>query len=100
MKNDDALPYFVGSYLNQDWPENYGGVSEAIGAFVSSELPSVVRELVSEIDSLLATNPKDADLEVLLVGWGSEYLPAGDGDSASGFLRRIRSVAARSLNSE
>lgn len=60
-----ALATFVGVYLDEDLFEAYADEFEALAAFMA-EQPEHSSKLPGEIDELLASDPSDAELRIVL----------------------------------
>jgi hypothetical protein len=75
-----ALELLVSGYLNQDWPEDFATVWDAVDTFRSDEGPDTAAAARGEVTSLLAAAHSDDDLRHLLVEQlGCGYWPPGDG---------------------
>jgi hypothetical protein len=82
-----ALERLVAGYLNQDWPEDFASVWEAVDAFRRDEGPDTAAAARREVASLLAAPHSEEDLRQLLVEQlGCGYWPPGDGLTFGGWL--------------
>ncbi len=52
-----ALLQLCGAYLNREWPEEYGTLGHAVGAYAAETSPARHAVVTREIDELLASNP-------------------------------------------
>lgn len=84
-----ALWQFLGSYLHQDWRDEYATPDEALMDFVAGE-PASVPQLVADIDKALETAKDDDEAEHLLISLGSFYVPSRSGESARAWLQHLR----------
>jgi hypothetical protein len=60
-----VLSQFFGGYFHQDWPEEYppgAGVSDVVEAYAEGNAEGA-REVVAELDRLLAADHTDEELE-------------------------------------
>ena len=90
-----ALEMLLQGYLHQDWPLDAETVWDVVREFRRAEGPERVRELVDDIDAVLAQDLDEAALRELLVttlgGW---YEASGDDMTYRAWLIRTRRIAA------
>ncbi len=92
-----ALPHFIGAYLHQDWPDEYGDPWRALDDFIDSE-PTQRATLVTEIHYLLTRIEDESELRRIVVEeLGSAYLPEADGWTYRSWLHEVARRASQTL---
>jgi hypothetical protein len=81
----------MGSYLHQDWANEFASLGVAIQAFIEGEPADVVegahRDVVEALSIVATVDDPDAFLAATLM---CDYRPAGDGMTVSQWLDRVR----------
>lgn len=87
-----ALKHLLQAYLNQDWPDDYATVWDAVDEFKRSD-PARVELLRREVAELIAEGRDEEGLKLLLVDeLGGEYWPPGDGSTFSDWLLALKAA--------
>lgn len=88
-----ALAYFVGSYLHQDWVDDYGDLQTAIGDYTTHESAALRAQLLADIDAVLLHGYTEAALRRLLIDqMDSNYRAEVDGLTYRSWLERVRAI--------
>ncbi|MEX0426884.1 contact-dependent growth inhibition system immunity protein [Nocardioides sp. DS6] len=83
------LTQFLGAYLHQDWDLEYRDATDGAIDFARHDDADCVRMAISEIESLLAAELSEEQLQDWLLGAGCYYLP---GEPVREWLRTLREV--------
>ena len=87
----EALSNFFGSYLNQDYPDDFGTAQAAVDAY-KREFPADVLFATSEEAARLARlDVEEHQLRTTLLDLGLEYTPWTDGWTAQQWLAWLAS---------
>jgi cobalamin biosynthesis Mg chelatase CobN len=90
------LTHLAQAYFHQDYDLEFSGPDAVIAAFVEGEQQGAVRELVSEIDTMLASRSSESQIADLWVkALGAAYDPTVDGQSYRGWFTHVRDLLSR-----
>jgi hypothetical protein len=92
----DELEQFAGGFFDEDFDLEYATPDDAIAAFPRLQGADAVRDLVSEIDHLLASPLTDDELNRLWIGtFGGRYNPKADGLTYREWFAHVRELLTR-----
>lgn len=84
----EAFSRVLSPYLHQDWPDEFQDSSEALAAAVASEPKEMFCDVCREINSLLASNLNEDDLEkVIRDKAGCYFAPGSEGHTYRSWLK-------------
>lgn len=73
-----SLRNFLGGYLHEDWPEEFGSWEKAVAHYLRQEAPAEVERCRTELRALVVESRTEAGLADLCADFGCAYRP-GDG---------------------
>lgn len=86
-----ALFQLFGGYFHEDWQSEHASPAAALSAFVEEAPADAVRAAVRELDRLLQLPIGEEGVQRMLEdGFDCNYVPEGDGMSASEWLGVVR----------
>lgn len=88
------LGQLFGAYLHQDYDIEHGSVEDAIRDYRDESSSQERDEALRQIDVLLDAFPNDDDLYAALRKLGFTFAPQRDGETATAWLRRARTLIA------
>lgn len=98
MTMSEQLKHLAQAYFHQDYDLEFVGPDAVILAFAEGEGDNAVRELISEIDALLALPLDEAQLAELWIGeLTASYDPAASGQSHREWLGHARNLLSLTL---
>ena len=83
------LRTLLAAYLNQDWPEEYPDVWDAVADFTNSASAEFVAAAHAELEEILERTLSEPALEALLASYYCDYYPPGDAYTYDGWLREL-----------
>jgi CdiI immunity protein len=96
MTKMSDLALLIGGYLNQDWPEDYAQVWDAVEAFRREEPADRVESACMQVRELLARRLDDDELQHFLIDeLHCGYWPLGDGMTFSNWLVALERALCR-----
>lgn len=88
-----ALAYFVGTYLHQDWVEDYENLQGVVADYKSHESAAHCGQLVADIDEVLRRYTSETLLRSLLIDrMGSNYRAEADDMTYRQWLMRVKEL--------
>ncbi len=92
MSDYPALSHLLGSYLHQDFVDEFPTAMEAVRAFATGEPSESVRSAADEISTLLHDERFRSSPDSTLSGLGCYYDPKSEGLSIPDWLMQVRRV--------
>jgi hypothetical protein len=93
-----ALRDLLAGYFNQDWGDDHETWEGVVAAFAADGRATGVKDAVSELDWLLASDATDDDVDwVLREGLHSGFVPSRNGMGPRESLQAIRDELNRQL---
>jgi hypothetical protein len=87
------LPQLFGSYLHEDWIEEYGTAEAAIRAFAQAVSPAVQAATADQLRELLGRDLSEAELaQALEDDFGSYHVPSMEGGSNREWLAEVLAI--------
>jgi hypothetical protein len=94
------LQHLAQAYFHQDYDLDFGTPDDVIAGFAEGEGPGAVRELISEIDTLLTSPGDQAQLADLWIrALGAAYDPSASGQTQREWLVHVRDLLANAQDS-
>lgn len=88
MTKYTGLSHLLGSYLHQDFLDEFPNAMDAVQAFASGEPPESVQEAANDIGNLLFDEEFRRSPDSVLFELGSYYDPRSEGISPAEWLRQ------------
>lgn len=86
------LRHLLGSYLHQDYADEFSSADEAVRAFADREPPETVTAAAAEIDAILSDSRFQTDANARLAELDCSYDPTADGLSPAAWLKTVRGI--------
>jgi CdiI immunity protein len=90
MTDYPALSHLLGSYLHQDFGDEFSTAMDAVRAFAANEPADSVRSAADEISILLQDERFRSSPDSVLFALGSYYDPTSEGLSTPDWLRQVQ----------
>jgi hypothetical protein len=88
-----ALRGFFGAYLHEDWDLDAESPTDLVAVYITDAGLHVGFEMLGEIQVILAGNPSEEDLALLLGDLGSRYMPLSTDGGVRPFLEEVAGSA-------
>lgn len=86
----EALSQLFGTYLHQDWADEFASDTEAVEAMMVSEPPEIIVAATNELRQLLAAGLEEAELLIIMTDEAGCYFnPASKGQTYRTWLDEI-----------
>lgn len=86
------LRHLLGSYLHQDYADEFPSADEAVRVFARREPPETVTATAAEISTLLSDTRFHTDASAQLTELDCYYDPTADGLSPDVWLKAVRDI--------